>query len=62
MGMIDASPFAFRVTGRMEAKDGVIEPRLKIFLMAARVLLQINQTSSPNAYRLAQFHHHWGPL
>ena len=24
------------------------------------VLLQINQTSSPNAYRLAQFHHHWG--
>jgi hypothetical protein len=36
MGMIDASPFAFRVTDRMEAKDGVIEPRLKIFLMAAR--------------------------
>jgi hypothetical protein len=36
MGMIDASPFAFRVTGRMEAKDGVIEHRLKSFLMAAR--------------------------
>jgi hypothetical protein len=36
MGMIDVSPFAFRVTGRMEAKDGVIEHRLKSFLMAAR--------------------------